>query len=359
MSQAPLPEGHPLTPDAAGQAYSSSDNIWKRFFSTRESSVVIVIVILCALLWRNHDIRETFYSQPNWLNISRQVALLAIFSIGETIVIVTGGIDLSLGSLIGFTGMLLAFSVTKLDGRLFSTMAVALGILITLVASFGIGAIHSNLIHKLRLPPFVVTLATLSILRSQSLLMNSQLPITLADPNYHFLLWLANGSLFEKTAFPIPVPVVILVVIAVVTHLLLSRARIGRYVYSIGSNEVGTKLSGVNIGRVKLFAYGISGLLGGVAGILYAGYSTQGDPRNGIGYELNAVAAAVIGGTALIGGQGTVLGTVLGAILLNIILTGLNILNVPNQSLWQGTVVGGVLLLAVLTSAFRRRKLDS
>jgi ribose transport system permease protein len=114
----------------------------------------------------------------------------------------------------------------------------------------------------------------------------------------------------------------------------------------------------VNVGRVKLFAYGVSGLLGGVAGVLYAGYSTQGDPRNGIGYELNAVAAAVIGGTALTGGQGTVLGTVLGAILLNIILTGLNILNVPNQSLWQGTVVGGVLLLAVLTSAFRRRKLD-
>ena len=161
--------------------------------------------------------------------------------------------------------------------------------------------------------------------------MNSQLPITLADPDYRFLLWLANGSVFEKTPFPIPVPVVLLVVIAVVTHLLLSRARIGRYVYSIGSNEVGTKLSGVNVGRVKLFAYGISALLGGVAGILYAGYSTQGDPRNGIGYELNAVAAAVIGGTALIGGQGTVFGTVLGAILLNIILTGIHSLNVPNQ----------------------------
>jgi ribose/xylose/arabinose/galactoside ABC-type transport system permease subunit len=329
--------------------------LWKRFFGTRESSVLIVIVVLCAGLWRYPGVRETFYSQPNWLNLSRQVALLSIFAIGETIVILTGGIDLSLGSLIGFSGMLLAFTVTRLDTRLYPQMAVALGIAIALVASYLIGALHANLIHKLRLPPFVVTLASLSILRSQSLLMNSQLPITLTD--YPFLLWLANGSLFEKTPFPIPVPVVILAVVAVAMHVLLSRARIGRYVYSIGSNEVGTKLSGVNVGRVKLFAYGASGLLGGVAGVLYAGYSTQGDPRNGIGYELNAVAAAVIGGTALTGGQGTVLGTVLGAVLLNIILTGLNILNVPNQSLWQGTVVGGVLLLAVLTSAFRRRKI--
>ena len=353
MSQAPLPEGVSTTP--AGRP-ARSDSLWKKFFGTRESSVLIVLLILCILLYIHPATHEKFYGRPNWLNLSRQIALLGVFAIGETIVILTGGIDLSLGSLIGFSGMLLALVVTRLDHtHLFTPAAVALAILFTLLASFAIGAIHSNLIHKLRLPPFVVTLASLSILRSQSLLMNSQLPITLSD--YPFLLGLANGSLFEHTAFPIPIPLALLIVIAVATHLLLSRARIGRYVYSVGSNEVGTQLSGVSIGRVKLFAYGVSALLGGVAGILYAGYSTQGDPRNGIGYELNAVAAAVIGGAALTGGQGTVLGTVLGACLLNIILTGLNMLDVPNQSLWQGTVVGGVLLLAVLTSAFRRRKL--
>jgi ribose transport system permease protein len=357
MSQAPPPQGVSTASEAAGQAHGSSESLWKKFFGTRESSVLVVIIVLCIGLWLVADVRQTFYSQRNWLNLSRQVALLSIFAIGETIVILTGGIDLSLGSLIGFSGMFLAFSVTRLDSRLYPSMAVALGIIVALAASFSIGALHANLIHKLRLPPFVVTLASLSILRSQSLLMNSQLPITLND--YPFLLWLANGSAFEKSPFQIPIPVVLLVLVAIVTHMLLSRARIGRYVYSVGSNEIGTKLSGVNVGRVKLFAYGISGLLGGVAGILYAGYSTQGDPQNGVGYELNAVAAAVIGGTALTGGQGTVLGTVLGAVLLNIILTGLNILNVPNQSLWQGTVVGGVLLLAVLTTAFRRRKLQN
>ncbi len=355
MSQAPLPQG--ASDGAESGKTSGSDSLLKRFFGTRESSVLIVLVILCIMLYLIPSTHEKFYGRPNWLNLSRQIALLGVFAIGETIVILTGGIDLSLGSLIGFSGMFLAMVVTRLDGRLFTGAAVALSIVLTLGASFSVGALHSNLIHKLRLPPFVVTLASLSILRSQSLLMNSQLPITLSD--YPFILRLANGSLFEHTSFPIPIPLALLIAIAIGTHLLLSKARIGRYVYSVGSNEVGTQLSGVNIGRVKLFAYGVSALLGGVAGVLYAGYSTQGDPRNGIGYELNAVAAAVIGGTALTGGQGTVLGTVLGACLLNVILTGLNMLDVPNQSLWQGTVVGGVLLLAVLTSAFRRRQLAS
>lgn len=358
MSQTPLPEGVPTASDATAKPHQSSETLWKRFFGTRESSVLLVLILLCIGLYLNPGTHALFYSRPNWLNLSRQVALLSIFSIGETIVILTGGIDLSLGSLIGFSGMVLAVIVTKLDAsRIYTGMAVAIGILATLLVSFAIGALHANMIHKLRLPPFVVTLASLSILRSQSLLMNSQLPITLTK--YDFILNLANASLFDKSPFPIPIPLALLVAIAVATHLLLSRARIGRYVYSVGSNEVGTQLSGVNVGRVKLFAYGVAAVLGGVAGILYAGYSTQGDPRNGIGYELNAVAAAVIGGTALTGGQGTVLGTVLGACLLNVILTGLNMLNVPNQSLWQGTVVGGVLLLAVLTSAFRRRKMVS
>ncbi len=357
MTQAPVPNDGAVLPEPTSASPKKADGLWKKFFGTRESSVLIVLAILCIGLFMMTNTREKFYGRPNWLNLSRQIALLGVFSIGETIVIITGGIDLSLGSLIGFSGMALAMIVTKLDSRMFTGTAVAIAVAATLLISFLVGAVHANLIHKLRLPPFVVTLASLTILRSQSLLMNSQLPVTLQD--YPYLLWLANGSLFEHTSFPIPVPLVLLIAIAIICHVLLVKSRIGRYVYSVGSNETGTELSGVNVYRVKLFAYGAAALLGGVAGILYAGYSTQGDPRNGIGYELNAVAAAVIGGTALTGGQGTVLGTVLGACLLNVILTGLNMLDVPNQSLWQGTVVGGVLLLAVLTSAFRRRKLAS
>jgi ribose transport system permease protein len=325
----------------------------KRLLAARESSVVVVLIVLCIALFFS-SARDTFYSGRNIQNLLLQIALLGIFAIGETIVIITSGIDLSLGSLIAFSGMLMALFVNKLVPGI----AVPGAILLALAASLAIGGIHATLIHRLRLPPFVVTLASLTILRSQSLLMNRQLPISISD--FPALTNLANGTLFKipwrhDDPIAIPVPAVILVVVAVIAHLLLSRARIGRYVYSLGSNEQATQLSGVNVGRVKLFAYGASALLGGIAGVLYAGYGGQGDPVSGSGYELNAVAAAVIGGANLAGGQGSVSGTLLGACLLNVILSGIN-LTISNPSLWEGTVVGGVLLLAVLTTALQQRR---
>jgi ribose transport system permease protein len=326
----------------------------RSLLTARESSVVLVLILICLVLYFS-SARETFYSQRNLQNLLLNIALLATFAIGETVVIITGGIDLSLGSLIAFSGMLLALCATGLAGPL-GGAAIPAAILLTLLASLLIGALQATLIHRLRLPPFVVTLAALTILRSQSLLMNRQLPISLSE--FPFLTHLANGKLFPNSFFPIPIPVAILAGIAITVHLLLSRSRTGRYVYSLGSNEQATRLSGVNVGRVKLFAYGSSALLGGVAGILYAGYGGQGDPLSGGGYELNAVAAAVIGGANLMGGQGSVAGTLLGACLLNVILSGIN-LTIANPSLWEGTVVGGVLLMAVLATALQQRRAAS
>ena len=313
----------------------------------REFSVVAVLAIICILLYFS-PAKDTFYTSGNMQNLLLQIALLSTFAIGETIVILTGGIDLSLGSLVGFGGMVLAWTAVALNGRLYIGAAVGLAILATLVVTFFIGSIHSSLIHKLKLPPFVVTLASLTIFRSQALLMNKQLPISVSD--FPFLTNLANGQFLG-----IPLPVYIVGVIAVAMHLILSYTKTGRYVYSVGSNEQATQLSGINISRVKLFAYGTSAVLAGVAGILYAGYGGQGDPQSGGGYELDAVAAAVIGGANLRGGQGTVAGTLLGACLLKVILSGIN-LTISNPSLWEGSVVGGVLLLAVLVSAFQQRK---
>jgi ribose transport system permease protein len=327
-------------------------SLLQRLRDRREISVVVVLILISILLFFS-SARDIFYSQRNLQNLLLQIALLSTFAIGETIVIITGGIDLSLGSIIAFSGMVLAFSATQMNQRMYVGAAVGLAILATLAVTLAIGSLHATLIHRLRLPPFVVTLAALTILRSQSLLMNRQLPITISE--FPFLTYLANGRLFPNSPFPIPVPVVIVCIIAIVMHLLLNYAKIGRYVYSLGSNEQATRLSGVNVGRVKLFAYGISALLGGVAGILYAGYGGQGDPLSGGGYELNAVAAAVIGGANLRGGQGSIVGTLLGACLLNVILSGIN-LTISNPSLWEGTVVGGVLLLAVLATALQQRK---
>lgn len=328
--------------------------------AARESSVVVVLLVICLFLYmapelgklpylRDHvdwaDVRSQFFGVTNLRNISVQIALLSTFAIGETIVIITGGIDLSLGSLIAFTGMVLAANATKLN-VIAHPFALVGAILAALLVGLAIGGLHATLVQRLKLPPFVVTLGSLTILRSQSLLMNSQLPISISQ--FDFLTGLANGRILG-----IPIPVWIITVIAITAHVILSRTNIGRYVYSVGSNEQATRLSGVNVTRVKLFAYCASSLLGAVTGILYAGYGNQGDPLGGQGYELNAVAAAVIGGASLTGGQGTVLGTLLGACLLNVILTGINF-TLAKPTLWEGTVVGGVLLLAVLTSALQQ-----
>lgn len=313
----------------------------KRLLQSRELSVVFVLVVLCAAMAFT-DQRKNFFGPQNTVNILQQVSLLSLFAIGETIVIITGGIDLSLGSIIAFTGMICALLLVKFSVGLVAVPALLLAITLTLIVALAIGLVHGTLIHKLKLPPFVVTLAALLILRSQSLVVNKQLPISVAE--YPLLTQLA-------TTGPL---LIILAIVGVIVHILLSRTRIGRYLYAIGSNETATRLSGVNVFKVKLFAYGASGLLGGLAGVLFAAYSTQGNPQLGAGYELDAVAAAVVGGASLTGGRGSVLGTVLGALLLNTILSAIN-LKLDSPAIWRGTVVGGVLLFAVLVSAFQQR----
>lgn len=321
-----------------------------RILATRELSVLAVLALLYVAMFLS-PARSLFYSARNMQMILLQVALLAIFAIGETIVIITGGIDLSLGSLIAFSGMLLAAMVLRLDARMYTAIAVALAILITLAASLALGAVHAVLIHSLRLPAFVVTLVSLLVLRSQALVMNHHQQIVIDADRCPLFNWLSNGNLLGW----VPIPAIILLVVAVGAHLVLTRMRMGRYLYSVGSNELATALSGVNVFRVKLVAYGASAVLGGLAGILWAGYGGQGDPQAGVAYELDAVAAAVVGGANLNGGQGSVLGTVIGACLLHSIFSGINLtLNEP--SLWRGTVVGGVLLVAVLATALQQRR---
>jgi ribose/xylose/arabinose/galactoside ABC-type transport system permease subunit len=319
-----------------------------------ETSVILALALI--LGWLSLSARESFYSPDNLQNLSRQIAFLTVFAVGEAIVIISGGIDLSLGSLIAASGMLLGHLLTRTHlHSLPPGPGVALALVAVVLAGFLLGGWHATLIHYLRLPPFVVTLASLSILHSVALLINQQLPIPLEG--YAGLLELGNGRLYMAgTSWGIPIPVIIALVVVFAGHLLLRYTRPGRHVYSLGSNEEATRLSGVEVYRVKLFAYGVSGALGALAGVLYAAYGTQGDPSVGTGYELNAVAAAVIGGCSLAGGQGSVVGTLLGACLLNVILSAINI-TIERPTLWEGLVVGGVLLVAMLFNTARQRLL--
>jgi ribose transport system permease protein len=325
-----------------------------QLLASRETSVLAVLLLLIFGMFFT-SVSSKFFSSANLQQMAFQVALLSIFAIGETIVIISGGIDLSLGSLIAFSGMMLAFLVNKFDTRMFTGGAIALAIAMTLLASWLIGAVHTVLIQRVKLPAFVVTLTSLLVLRSQSLVMNHHQQIPVDQEKFPLFNWLTNGKLFASASYAIPIPVILMILIAVAAHLVLAKTRMGRYLYSVGSNEQATLLSGVNVFKVKLFAYGTSALLGGIAGLLYMGYGGQGDPSAGASYELDAVAAAVVGGASLAGGQGSVMGTVLGACLLNAILSVI-LLTLDQPDIWRGTIVGGVLLVAVLATAFQQRK---
>jgi ribose transport system permease protein len=312
----------------------------------REAGVFAALLVLCGLIAAS-GARSAFLSPGNLQNLSRQIALLGVFAMGEAIVIIAGGIDLSVGSIIGISGMVCARLFAEWHWPLAGAIAAAL------VLSLLIGFIHAALIHSLRIPPFIVTLGSLSILRSVAQLMTNAMPIPTVGEG------LASGGLDFLSGgrvLGIPVSVWLLVVLLVALELLMRRSREGRYLYSIGSNEEAARLSGVMLLRTKAVAYGLSAVLAGVAGVLYVGYNGQGDPRSGYGDELNAIAAAVVGGCSLNGGQGTLLGAVLGAGILNVILNGINLIIQKNASLWEGTIVGSVVVLAVSLNVLGRRR---
>ena len=324
---------------------------WRRWLAAPEASVAFVLVALWLLMGATGKL-GLFAAPANQENLVRSVSLQSIFAVGELLVILTGGIDLSLGSLIAFDGMLLASVMTRLaDGGMGIPGATAVGVVVVLVFSLGLGLLHATLIHFLRLPPFVVTLASMSVLRSAALLLNNAVPLPIE--RFELISYLGNGKLYVAgTPFGIPVAAVLLGLIALALIGVLGFGRVGRHVYAVGSNEEASRLTGVSVFRARVFVYGTCSLLAGVAAILYAGYGGQGDPSAGNMFELNAISAAVIGGAVLTGGRGSVIGTVLGATLLESILSMIN-LTLSNPTLWRGAVVGGVLLAAVIFNQLR------
>jgi len=322
-----------------------------RWLATPEASVALVLLMLVVVM-AGRKMLGTFFQPYNVDSISRSISLQGIFAVGELLVILTGGIDLSLGSLVSFSGMLLASVMVRLvDSGMPVGQATTFGILSVLAFSLLLGVTHASLIHYLRLPPFVVTLASMSVLRSGALLLNNSVPIPIQQ--FELITFLGNKKLFiAGTGLGLPVSTVILIVIAIAMIATLQYTRIGRRVYSVGSNEEASRLSGIDVFKVRAFVYGTCSLLGGVAGILYAGYGAQGDPQSATMFELNAISAVVIGGAVLTGGRGSVIGTILGAMLLETILSMIN-LTLSNPTLWRGMVVGGVLMLAVVFNQIR------
>jgi ribose transport system permease protein len=319
----------------------------------RELGIGVALLVLCLGLWISNP---DFLGQSNAINTLRQISMLGIFAIGLGFVIITGGIDLSIGSVIGLTGVLVAKVSSPNAPGLGYPLWV--GILVGLTAALAVGLAQGLLITRLRLQPFIVTLGGMLLLRGLSQTIVEGGTISLGGSP---LLRLANGGVLDIAGEPLlPYPLLIFVgVIAIATYVLHFTV-FGRYLYAIGGNREAAEYSGIAVQRVEASSYVISSGLGGVAGVCYAAYIGQMSQQVGVAYEMYAIAGAVLGGCSLRGGEGTILGIVIGAAMMRVIDNGINMFQLPYvdpdgvariwrlNSNWTFIIIGAVILLAVV-----------
>ena len=318
--------------DAAGPATQRGQHL---LLSARQFGTVIGLVVLCAILW---ILTPHFLTVSNLLNVAEQTSINAVVAVGMTFVILSAGIDLSVGSMVALSGVVLG---TALQGGHSLAVALPLSLLTGMACGLGNGA----LISWGGLPPFIVTLGTMSIARGAALLFTEGRPVSGFDTSFRVL---ATG----RVGF-VPAGVVVMAVVYVVAHFVLTRTTFGRYVYAIGGNEEATRLSGVSIRFHKTMIYGVSGLTSAVAAVILTARLNSAQPIAGMMYELDAIAATVIGGTSLMGGDGTLAGTLVGALIMGVLRNGLNLLGV--SSFLQQVVIGGVIVVAVLLDTVLKR----
>jgi len=294
----------------------------------RQLGTLAGLLGLCAVLW---ILTPHFLTVSNLLNVAQQTAINAIIAVGLTFVIISGGIDLSVGSIVAFSGVVLASLLQR-------AVPLPLALLAGLGTGLACGLVNGLLITFGRLPPFIATLGLMSVARGAALLYTGGRPIAGFAESFR---WLATGEVLY-----LPAPVALMVVVYVLAHFMLRRTRFGRYVFAIGGNEEAALLSGVPVRFHKAAVYAASGALSGLAAAVLTARLNSAQPIAGINYELDAIAATVIGGTSLMGGQGSVVGTLIGALIMGVLRNGLNLLDV--SSFVQQVVIGAVIILAVL-----------
>ncbi|EEZ4380507.1 MULTISPECIES: ABC transporter permease [Escherichia] len=281
-----------------------------------------------------------FFNTENIMTIALQTSVIGIMAIGVTFVIITAGIDLSLGSVVAFSGVAVGICATL-------GLPLPVCIIAGVLAGGLCGYVNGLLVTKMTIPPFIATLGLMMSVRGINMVMTDGRAIYFAD--YPTFKTLAQGRLFDV----LPYPVFYLVIVALVAAYILKKTVIGRYVYAVGSNEVAAHLSGIKVQRVKIFVYAFCGLLTGIAGVILASRLNSGQPTVGVGYELEAIAAVVIGGTSLMGGIGTIGGTIIGAFIMSVLKNGLNLMGV--SQFWQMVAMGVVVVAAVYLDTLRKK----
>lgn len=290
-----------------------------------------VLLIFLLLIIVASFLSDAFLTTSNLLNVLRQVSIIAIASVGMTLIILTAGIDLSVGSIMAFAGAVLA-------GVISAGVSLPLAIIIALVVGIVLGAFNGFIIAKGKVPAFIATLAVMVIARGMTLVFTEGNPIVVSEPAFRFI----GGG----TIFGIPFPIILMFVVFAIMYWVLKHTTFGRYIYAIGGNEEASRLAGISVDRVKIAVYALAGLFASISALIYTSRLMSAQPTAGSGMELDAIAAVIIGGTSLTGGKGGVTGTLIGALIMGVLD---NILNLTNVSpFYQDIAKGLVILFAVL-----------
>jgi ribose transport system permease protein len=287
---------------------------------------------------------EFFFTYGNFVDILFSTVVVGTLAVGTTFVIITGGIDLSIGTGMVLCAVMSGVFIVNLD------LPIAVGVVATVLFGGLMGLVNGFNIAILRIPPFIATLAMMLVADGLALVLSNSAPIYFSeDPSYTKI---STGNLIPGVQFPNAV--IVLIVVAVIAGVLLAKTLLGRYTYSIGSNEEATALSGIDVRRWKIGIYAFAGLFVGLAGIMISARFGNAQPSGGMGYELQAIAAVVIGGTSLSGGRGSIVGTLIGALIISTLNKGLQIMSIPQE--WQNVILGCVILVAVYTDILRKRE---
>jgi inositol transport system permease protein len=307
-----------------------------------------IVFILLGMLIAMTFLSPAFLTPRNLLNIVRQISVMGLIAIGVTMVIITGGIDLSSGSVLALAAVVATSLAQRLDWAEIKFPGLDVPVFIPIVAALAVGAvcglINGSLIARFKIPPFIATLGMMTVARGFALIY-SERPVSGLKDSYTYI---GQGE-----PFGVPVPILILALVAIVAHVMLNNTRFGRHIYALGGNEQAARISGINISRVKIGVYTIAGLLAGLSGLVLSSRIGSGQPGLGLGYELDAIASAVIGGTSLSGGIGTIWGTIVGALIIGVLNNGLDLLNV--SAYWQTIVKGSIIVIAVIIDERKNR----
>lgn len=302
--------------------------------------IIIALFAMCLFLVIFPTTRSTFLTQNNVFNILRQNASNLFLATGMTMVIILGGIDLSVGSVIALSGCVAAGCVVNMG------LPEVVGFLIAILIGAVVGMFNGVVICKTNIPPFIVTLASMNITKGIALVYTQGAPIRCMTDAFKF-----PGAGYVG---PIPTPVILMLIIFVIAVMLVNRTHFGRHIYAVGGNAQAASFSGINVQKVKFWVYTFTGVMAGIAGVVIASRLYSGQPRSGEGAEMDAIAAVVVGGTSMAGGSGKIGGTIIGALIIGILNNGLNLLNV--NSFWQDVVKGIVILLAVFIDYVKNTK---